>query len=148
MTVLSPSLTATLGLYRKTQLIVWNKSAIYDFLSCVNQGLTVKVTMAHYLLPRLRVWGNAAVKPLPAVNNGTLCVKVLQVSVCARTCVAAVGSMYVFKPVAITRSPAAPSAQSSGATFRFMQPAAAVHIDHDSVRYARCSRVHASCVCV
>lgn len=75
--------------------------------------------MAHYLLPSLRVRGNAAVKPLPAVNNGTLCVKVLHVSVCAHTCATAVGSMYVFKPVAITRAPAAPGAQSGRATFRF-----------------------------
>lgn len=73
-----------------------------------------------YLLPSLYVWGNAAVKPLPAVNNGVLYVKALHVSVCAHTCATAVGSMYVFKPVAMTRLPAAPSAQSVKATFGFM----------------------------
>ena len=53
--------------------------------SCLNQSLTVKVTVAHYPLPSLRVRGNAAVKPLPAVNNGTPCVKVPYVSVCVCT---------------------------------------------------------------
>lgn len=47
--------------------------------------------------PPLRVQSNTAVKPPPAVNNGMLCV-----SARAHACAAAVGSMYVFHPVAKT----------------------------------------------
>lgn len=48
--------------------------------------LTAEVYAPHYLGPFLRAWGNAASKALPAVNNGTLCVRVcvLRVHTCTQ----------------------------------------------------------------
>lgn len=44
---------------------------------------------------------NAALKPLPAVNNATLCIG-------THACTAAVGSMFTVQPVARTQQPAVP----------------------------------------
>lgn len=55
-------------------------------------------------------------------------------SVRAHTCAAAVGSMYVFQPVAKTQRPAAPKAHSSTASFMRIQPTAAILLDHVNIK--------------
>lgn len=62
-----------------------------------------------------------------------VCKDLCEGCVCAHTCAAAVGGMFVLQPVAKTQRPAAPKAQSSTAAFTRLQPTAAILLDRVNI---------------
>lgn len=126
-----------------TKFIVSNRAAICVSLLHLHHRFDGQGCHATLSPLPLRVSSNAAVKPLPAVNNGTLCVKTsakalcvcvcMRMYVCVHTCAAAVGSMYVLQPVAKTWQPAATKAQGRTASFMCIQPTAAILLDHVNI---------------